>query len=630
MASPFRGKVHSWGTTMKFIYAGGAQPVQGYTIRRGLGRGGFGEVYLAVSEGGKEVALKLVLQHLDVELRGVGQCLNLKHPHLVGVYDILKAENDDTWIVMEYMAGESLDQVLARHPQGVPEPLALGWLDGICSGVRYLHERGIVHRDLKPGNLFIEHGVVKIGDYGLSKFISASRRSGQTVSIGSVHYMAPEISTGRYGKEVDQYALGIILCEMLTGRVPFDGESQGEILMKHLAAEPDLGRLTEPYRSVVARLLNKDPRNRYAAVQDLLAELPALIPAMPGAVPGSVAGGSPGQTEAAVKAQPSAAEQPRPGGKKPRFAKGPLIRHLAENGMELSDIRRVIRALRNFPGQELPRLITAVQSLVEHSWDAKEIVHLVRVLARRPDLDVPCILTMLQPLVEHDLEARDIERVLSILAEHPERELAGRVAAVQDMVEHGLDAKDIERVLRALGEYPKQDLPGLVTAVQGMVEQDLDGKDIERVLRALGECPTQDLAGKVTAVRSLVEHELDAKDIERVLRALGACSVQELAAKLAIVHRMVEHDVDGKDIERTLRALGGCPGQGLGGAACVVKSMVENGVDAKDIERVLRALGEHPEGELAGVVAAVQSMVEDGVEAEDIERSVRARREYAG
>src|SRR6516165_7394488 len=282
---------------MKFAYASGARPIQGYTIRRGLGRGSFGEVYLAVSDAGKEVALKLVQQHLDVELRGVGQCLNLKHPNLVVVHDILKAEVDDTWIVMEYVAGESLEQVLARHPQGIPQPQALGWLHGICSGVRYLHEHGIVHRDLKPGNLFVENGVVKIGDYGLSKFISASRRSGQTVSIGSVHYMAPEISHGRYGKEVDQYALGVILCQMLIGRVPFDGESQGEILMKHLTAEPDLSRLTEPYRSVVARLLDKDPRNRYPGVQDLLAELPALDPAMPGVFPGSVAAGSPWQQD---------------------------------------------------------------------------------------------------------------------------------------------------------------------------------------------------------------------------------------------------------------------------------------------------------------------------------------------
>src|SRR6516164_6541624 len=127
MASPFL-VTSSWGTTMKFTYASGAQPLQGYTIRRGLGRGGFGEVYLAVSDGGKEVALKLVQQHLDVELRGVGQCLNLKHPHLIDVYDILKAENDDTWIVMEFMAGESLADVLARHPRGLPEQEVLLWL----------------------------------------------------------------------------------------------------------------------------------------------------------------------------------------------------------------------------------------------------------------------------------------------------------------------------------------------------------------------------------------------------------------------------------------------------------------------------------------------------------------------
>src|SRR2546425_976027 len=96
---------------------------------------------------------------------------------------------------------------------------------GIGAGVAYLHDHGIVHRDLKPGNIFSEEGIVKLGDYGLAKFISCSRRSGQTESVGTVHYMAPEVANGRYGKEIDIYALGIILYEMLTGRVPFDGES---------------------------------------------------------------------------------------------------------------------------------------------------------------------------------------------------------------------------------------------------------------------------------------------------------------------------------------------------------------------------------------------------------------------
>src|SRR5262249_57775997 len=115
------------------------------------------------------------------------------------------------------------------------------------------------------------------------------------------------MSQGRYGKGVDQYALGVILCEMLTGRVPFDGESEGEILMKHLTADPDLGGLTEPYRSVVARLLDKDPRNRYPAVQDLLAELPALDPT----ISGSVAVGSPWpQAQSATEIHAAAPDLP--------------------------------------------------------------------------------------------------------------------------------------------------------------------------------------------------------------------------------------------------------------------------------------------------------------------------------
>src|SRR5262245_41311789 len=228
---------------MKFAWASGSRPLPGYTIKRGVGRGGFGEVYYATSDAGKDVALKLIRRNLDVELRGVQQCLNLKHPHLVGLFDIRHDERDDAWVVMEYVRGESLDDVVRRHPTGLPEELALWWFQGMASGVAYLHDQGIVHRDVKPGNIFNDEGLVKIGDYGLSKFISASRRSGQTESVGTVHYMAPEVANGRYGKEVDLYALGVILYEMLTGRVPFDGESPGEILMKHLTAAPDLSVL---------------------------------------------------------------------------------------------------------------------------------------------------------------------------------------------------------------------------------------------------------------------------------------------------------------------------------------------------------------------------------------------------
>ena len=261
---------------LRFVYASGSRPLDGYLIKRGVGRGGFGEVYFAVSDAGKEVALKLIRRNLDVELRGVTQCLNLKHHNLVALYDIRSDEHDDRWVVMEYVSGESLEDAIDRHPQGMPIELAMRWFEGIASGVAYLHDHGIVHRDLKPANIFVDEDVVKIGDYGLSKFISCSRRSGQTESVGTVHYMAPEIANGRYGKEIDTYALGIILYEMLTGHVPFEGESVGEVLMKHLTAEPDLSVLDEPYREIVRGAMTKDPDTRIQSVAEMRERLPRM------------------------------------------------------------------------------------------------------------------------------------------------------------------------------------------------------------------------------------------------------------------------------------------------------------------------------------------------------------------
>ncbi|HEV3022920.1 MAG TPA: serine/threonine-protein kinase, partial [Pirellulales bacterium] len=259
---------------LRFTYTSGSRPLEGYTIKRGIGRGGFGEVYYAASDAGKEVALKLIRRNLDVELRGVTQCLNLKHPNLLGLFDVKQDELGDSWVVMEYVAGESLEDAIAKHAQGLSREDALAWFRGVAAGVAYLHDHGIVHRDLKPGNIFSDEGLVKIGDYGLSKFISASRRSGQTESVGTVHYMAPEIGNGRYGKEIDIYALGIILFEMLTGRVPFEGESVGEVLMKHLTAEPNLGDVEEPYRGAIARCLAKDPETRLKSVGELVSLSP--------------------------------------------------------------------------------------------------------------------------------------------------------------------------------------------------------------------------------------------------------------------------------------------------------------------------------------------------------------------
>ena len=150
------------------------------------------------------------------------------------------------------------------------------WFVSTASGVAYLHEHGIVHRDLKPGNVFCDQDarVIKIGDYGLSKFISCSNRSGQTEAVGTFHYMAPEIGKGEYGKEIDIYAVGIILYEMLTGEVPFEGESTQEIIMKHLTMDPDLSRLPEEYHRVIGKSLRKDPQKRYSSIAEMVRDLP--------------------------------------------------------------------------------------------------------------------------------------------------------------------------------------------------------------------------------------------------------------------------------------------------------------------------------------------------------------------
>jgi eukaryotic-like serine/threonine-protein kinase len=298
---------------MRFTYSSGQRPLAGYTLKRGIGRGGFGEVYYAVSDGGKEVALKLVNQNADIELRGIKQCLNVKHANLVSLYDLRSDEQGNSWVVMEYVAGESLNAILTRHPDGVDVELARQWFSGLAAAIAYLHDRGIVHRDLKPGNIFLENGIVKVGDYGLSKLIGGSQAMAQTQSVGTVHYMAPEISTGNYNRSIDIYASGVILYEMLTGRVPFEGESAGEILMKHLTSMPDLSKLPTAFVPALDQALAKNPARRYRTITEMardvagagVVQTPATPPHLTATLPGPAAVSPPGMP---VSASPSRAE----------------------------------------------------------------------------------------------------------------------------------------------------------------------------------------------------------------------------------------------------------------------------------------------------------------------------------
>jgi TM2 domain-containing membrane protein YozV len=256
-----------------FRYQHGDRPLEGYTIQRALGRGGFGEVYYALADSGREVALKVLTSYEQIELRGIRQCMNLKSPHLVTIYDVKTNDLGQSFVIMEYVNGPSLRDLLNESPGGLGTQKAAFFLREIAKGLGHLHGCGIVHRDLKPGNIFFEDGYVKIGDYGLSKAMAASLHSGQTITVGTVHYMAPEVGAGRYDHSIDIYALGVMLYEMLSGQVPFFGQSPAEVLMKHLSDDVDLSGIDAPFDRVIRKALAKDPADRYPSVQAMVEDV---------------------------------------------------------------------------------------------------------------------------------------------------------------------------------------------------------------------------------------------------------------------------------------------------------------------------------------------------------------------
>ena len=257
---------------MKFTYKWGDRPLDGYTLKRGLGTGGFGEVYFALSDGGKEVALKLIRGSSEIELRGIANCLNLKHPGLVHLYDLRTDSHGQRWLVMEYIQGEPLSTILQRHPRGLPIDQARRWFLQAARAVAYLHDHGVIHRDIKPANMFVDNERIKLGDYGLSKAVGPSSH-GQSSNVGTIHYMAPEVAGGAYSKQIDIYACGVMLYEMLTGELPFQGETWAEVALKHQTDKPNLRKVPGDYAAIIERALNKHADRRFA-------DMPAMIAAV--------------------------------------------------------------------------------------------------------------------------------------------------------------------------------------------------------------------------------------------------------------------------------------------------------------------------------------------------------------
>lgn len=266
---------------MKFTYRWGQRPLAGYTIKRGLGQGGFGEVYFGVSDGGKEVALKLLIRgRTETELRGISNCLNFKHPNLIHLYDLRTDDRGDHWLVMEYVQGEPLSAVLQQHPQGLPTEQARDWFLQVAHAVAFLHDHAVIHRDIKPGNVFVENGTVKLGDYGLSKTVTSTSLT-QSANVGTVYYMAPEVGRGSCTKQVDIYACGVMLFEMLTGEVPFRGDSWAEIALRHQTDMPELKNVPAAYLPILEKALNKRPEFRYADMAEMIQAVEAIGQATP-------------------------------------------------------------------------------------------------------------------------------------------------------------------------------------------------------------------------------------------------------------------------------------------------------------------------------------------------------------
>jgi len=255
--------------TVNFAYKRSDHPLDGITIERGLGRGAFGEVYLGVCNTGARVALKRLLAHSAIEARGTSKCLGLTHPNLVELKSLARDTNGCLWVIMEYVPGEPLSEHIARHRRGLPLIEVQRWIEQILLGVEYLHAHSIIHRDLKPSNMFVN--VLKIGDYGLARVIE--NRDQGTPYVGTLPYMAPEVFGRPYDVNVDWYSVGIILCELLTGRIPYLRHSTGGGRRLYLDLIPDSCRPT------VARLLQDNAAERCPSVAAFLSEFRSSLSA---------------------------------------------------------------------------------------------------------------------------------------------------------------------------------------------------------------------------------------------------------------------------------------------------------------------------------------------------------------
>src|SRR5215216_4674693 len=256
-----------------------------YRVIRRLGSGGMANVYLAEDEElGRRVAIKMLddkhandEQFVERFRREAKNAASLSHPNIVSIYDRGEAEGT-YYIAMEYIEGRTLkDLIVSRGP--LPVERAVSYARQILGAVRFAHRKGIVHRDIKPHNVLVDtDGRLKVTDFGIAR-AGASQMTEAGSIIGTAQYLSPEQARGSpVDQRSDLYSVGIVLYELLTGKVPFTGDAPVEIAMKHLSdvPEPPSSRREDvPHELdlVVMRALAKDPDERYQSAEEMDADL---------------------------------------------------------------------------------------------------------------------------------------------------------------------------------------------------------------------------------------------------------------------------------------------------------------------------------------------------------------------
>src|SRR5689334_17966079 len=259
-----------------------------YETGERLGTGGMSSVYKA-TDGILErtVAVKILAEHLHDDPRFVERfkrealaVAKLIHPNIVQVYDT-GVDQGRHYIVMEYVEGRSGAQILQKQGPVEPEIAAEIGIQA-CAGLDYAHRRGIIHRDVKPGNLMIVGGpvgggemIVKLTDFGIARAIEQTRITQVGSVVGTAAYLAPEQVRGDEATPAtDVYALGVVLYQFLTGRLPYEGSSLAELAVRQQNEEPlppstyD-SSIPEPLGAAVLRALEDDPNRRYASAEEL-------------------------------------------------------------------------------------------------------------------------------------------------------------------------------------------------------------------------------------------------------------------------------------------------------------------------------------------------------------------------